>query len=81
MDKPIPHRRQEAGWGWGWAPGLQGANVASERASPIKLQKGFQFLTKDFLRFWIVDIHWEGHDQRSAPQERHKAYPTGAPRN
>ena len=24
-----------------------------------KLQTGFQFLTKDFLRFWMVDIHLE----------------------
>ena len=49
-----PHRRQEAG-GEG-----KGANSAPETAPPTKWQTGFQFLTKDFLRFWMVDIHREG---------------------
>ena len=31
-----------------------------ETAPPTKLQTGLQFLTKDFLRFWMADIHWEG---------------------
>ena len=48
----------------------KGANSAPERASPTKLQTGFQFLTKDFLRFWTVDTRREGHSQRSAPQKR-----------
>ena len=61
VDRPIPYQRQEARWRW--APGWKGANSAPERA-------GFQFLTKDFLRFWMVDIHWEGCSQRSAPQQR-----------
>ena len=38
----------------------KGANSAPEMASPTKLQTGFQFLTKDFLRFWMVDICQEG---------------------
>ena len=38
--------------------------------SPTKLQTGFQFLTKDFLRFWMVDISREGHRKRSAPPRR-----------
>ena len=50
------------------------ANSAPERAPPTKMQTGFQFLTKDFLRFWTVDIHREGCSQRSAPQKRHKAH-------
>ena len=33
---------------------------APETAFPTKLQTGFQSLTKDFLRFWVVDIHQEG---------------------
>ena len=37
----------------------KGANSASETASPTKLQTGLQFLTKD-LRFWMVNIRWEG---------------------
>ena len=47
-------------------------------ASPTKLQTGFQSLTKDFLRFWMVDIHREGRSQKSAPQKRHKAHPISA---
>ncbi|CAI9180715.1 unnamed protein product [Rangifer tarandus platyrhynchus] len=35
--------------------------------SPTKLQTGF--LTKDFLRFWMVDICREGHRKRSSPPE------------
>ena len=51
--------------------------MAPETASPTKVETGFQFLTKDFLRFWMVDIHREGRSQRSAPQKRHKAHRTG----
>ena len=36
----------------------KGANSAPKMASPTTLQPGLQFLTKDFLRFWIVDIRW-----------------------
>ena len=50
-------------------------------ASPTKLQTGFQSLTKDFLRFWMVDIHWEGQIQKSAPQKRHKVHLTSVARN
>ena len=39
----------------------KGANLASETAPPSTLQTGLQFLTKDFLRFWMVDIRQEGH--------------------
>ena len=39
----------------------KGAKSVPEMASPTKLQTGFQFLTKDFLRFWMVDIRREGH--------------------
>ena len=55
--------------GWGLAhPQLEaggrgegkGANSAPETASPTKLKTGFQFLTKDLLRFWLVDIRQEG---------------------
>ena len=45
MDRAIPHQRQgEAGA----SQSRNGANSAPERASPTKLQIGFQFLTKDF---------------------------------
>ena len=38
----------------------KGANSAPEMISPTTLPTGLQFLTKDFLRFWMVDISWEG---------------------
>ena len=38
----------------------KGANSAPEMASPTTLQTGLQFLSKDFLRFWMVDILREG---------------------
>ena len=47
-------------------------------AFPTKLQTGFQFLTKDFLRFWMVDVCWETLSQKSAPQKRHRAHQAGA---
>ena len=65
-DRPIICLRQEAG-GEG-----KGANSAPRTTSPTSLQTGLQFLTKDFLRFWMVDIYWEGRSQKSAAQKRHK---------
>ena len=38
---------------------------------PPALQTGLQFLTKDFLRFWIVDIR---RGYRPAPANRHKPH-------
>ena len=38
----------------------KGANSGPEMAPPTKLQTGSQFLTKDFLRFWMVEIRREG---------------------
>ena len=38
----------------------KGANLAPKMASPTTLQTGLQFLTKDLLRFWMVDIRREG---------------------
>ena len=37
-----------------------------------KLQTDLQSLTKDFLRFWMVDIHQERHSQKSASQKGHR---------
>ena len=58
MDWPIPHQRQGE---VGASQSQKGANSAPEMSSPTKLHTGFQFLTKDFQRFWMVDIHGEGH--------------------
>ena len=67
---PSNSREELAGGGPGHPPPEaggsgegKGANVAPEdpeTASSTKPQTGFQFLTKDFLRFWMVDIHQEG---------------------
>ena len=35
----------------------KGAGSAPRTASPTALQTGLQFLIKDLLRFWMVDIH------------------------
>ena len=47
-----------------WEAGGRGegkaANSAPKTASPTALQTGLQFLTKDLLRFWMVDIRREG---------------------
>ena len=42
--------------------------MAPEMVSPTKLQTGLQFLTKDFLRFWMVDIRREGREGRGETQ-------------
>ena len=38
----------------------KGAGLAPRTAAPNTLQTGLQFLIKDLLRFWMVDIRWEG---------------------
>ena len=53
MDRPTPPEagcRGEGKW----------ANSAPKTAPPTTLQTGLQFLTKDFQRFWMVDIRREG---------------------
>ena len=51
-----PHRRQEGGEG-------KGACSAPRTAAPTTLQTGLQSLTKDLLRFWMVDIRREGRSE------------------
>ena len=46
----------------------KGANSAPETAPPTKLQTGFQFLIKAFLRFWMVDIRREGQARDQLPR-------------
>ena len=66
---PARGRRQGGG---------ERGKLGPKDGTPTKLQTGYQFLTKDFLRFWMVDIRQEGRIQKSAPQKGHKAHPTGA---
>ena len=56
----------------------KGANLAPKMASPTTLQTGLQFLTKDFLRFWMVNIHWEGHSETQGAGTRPGRAGTGA---
>ena len=72
------HAPQEAG---GRGEGKGGSGRGPRDSTPTKLQTGFQLLDKDVLRFWMADIGREIRSQRSAPQERHKAHRTYAPRN
>ena len=54
-------------------PEPEGGNRSPREALSTKLQAG-SVANQDFLGFWMVDICWEGHSQRSAPQKRHTAH-------
>ena len=54
-------------------PETEGGNHGPREALSTKLKAGF-IANQDFLGFWMVDIHQEGHSQRSAPQKRHTAH-------
>ena len=54
-------------------PETEGGNHSPREASSTKLQEGF-IANQDFLGFWMVNICWEGHSQRSGPQKRHTAH-------
>ena len=56
----------------------KGANSSPDTASTTTLQTGLQFLTKDFLRFWMVNIHWEGHSETQGAGTRSARAGTGA---
>ena len=49
---PARGRRQRGG---------ERGRLGPRTTSSTTLQTGLQFLTKDFLRFWMVDICREGH--------------------
>ena len=54
-------------------PEPERGNRSPREASSTKLQTG-SIANQEFLGFWMVDIHWEGHSQTSAPQKRHMAH-------
>ena len=57
----------------------KGANSAPEMAPPTKLQTGSQFLTKDFLRFWMADICQEVAARSQLPRtDTRHTHPTSA---
>ena len=53
MDRPSPTGGRRPGGG-------ERGKLGPRDGTPAKLQTGLQFLTKDFLRLWMVDIRWEG---------------------
>ena len=56
----------------------KGAGSAPRTAAPTALQTGLQFLTEDFLRFWMVDIILEGHCETQGTGTRPVQVGTGA---
>ena len=56
----------------------KGAGSAPEMASPTPLQTGLQSLTKDLLRFWMVDIRGEGRGETQGARTRPARVGTGA---
>ena len=68
--KGLRNSREELACGWTRPSPLEGggrgegkgANSAPEKPPPPTRQTGLQFLSKDSLRFWMVDIrHQKGH--------------------
>ena len=65
QNKAIPEKSElvadQATTGWRQeVGGGERGKLGPRDSTPTKLQTGLQFLTKDFLRFWMVDIRWEG---------------------
>ena len=56
----------------------KGAGLAPRTAAPTALQTGRQSLIKDFLRFCMVDIHWEGRSETQGARTRPAQAGTGA---
>ena len=55
--------------------GRKGAILTPEMASPTKVRAGWLLVANQvFLGSWTVDIHQEGHSQRSVPQKRYMAH-------
>ena len=56
----------------------KGAGSAPRTASPTALQTDLQFLIKDLLRFWMVDIRREGRGETQGAGTRPVRAGTGA---
>ena len=56
----------------------KGAGSAPRTASPTAVQTGLQFLITDLLRFWMVDIRWEGPGKTQGAGTRPVRAGTGA---
>ena len=56
----------------------KGACSAPRTAAPTALQTGLQFLIKDLLRFWRVDIRQEGRGETQGAGTQQTRVGTGA---
>ena len=63
---PPETSRREVG---GREPEPERGNLSPREGIPYQTSNKLPVSNQDFLRFWAVDIHWEGHSQRSAPQK------------
>ena len=70
-DPPSPGGGRRQGEG-------KGAGSAPRTAAPTPLQTGLQSLTKDLLRFWMVDIRREGRGETRGAGTRPARAGTGA---
>ena len=68
MDWPIPCQRQGAG---GRKPEPERGKLGPRDGIPYQTANRLPVSKQDILGFWMVDIRWEGHSQRSAPHKRH----------
>ena len=71
MDRPISCRRHGADGG---QPEPERGKLGRRDSIPYQTANRLPVSNQDFLGFWTVAIHWEGHRQRSAPQKRHAAH-------
>ena len=71
MGQPIPNQRQG---GSGGATRAGKGQSQSQRGILYQTVSRLPVANQDFLGFWMVDIHREGHRQRSALQKRHTAH-------
>ena len=63
MDWPIPCHRQGAG---GRQPELERGKLGPRDSNPYQTVNRLPVANQDFLGLWMVDIHQEGRNQRSA---------------
>ena len=73
---PSPAGGREAG---GWQPEPEKGNLGPRDGILYQTASRIPVANQVFLGSWTVDIHPEGHSQRSAPQKRHTADLNGTP--
>ena len=71
MDWPIPYQRQR---GRRQQPEAARGYLGPRDIILYQNESRVPVANQVFLGSWIVDICWEGHSQRSAPQRRYRAH-------